>query len=222
MNVSDLDSIVHLLQSISIWGIAFIILIILPLYTLGWSAVFKLLSLNTRQSYTFVIIIVVSIIISITLLKIGIIEDQKLNTSAIKIKNYIISTYFNYADFQHLKSSNIANDSAIIDRLITRYPESFTYSWLDNKSMLLLIDTVSLRQLNKAIDRFIPIAYSELSSVLKKDSILTFVHIMNRIDTRISYMVLEKLISKYPKEFIEIGNVDPATYFEFSSIKRIK
>lgn len=223
MNVSDIDSIIHLLQSISFWGIAFIVLIILPLYMIGWSAVFKLLNMNTKQSTAFVIIIMISIIVSLTLLKFGIQKDQELIIHATEIKKFIMSTNNDWVTFETLLSNKlIPQDSTYIDDLIERFPESFSYAGDVKNKALQLIDSASLNQLEKNINKLIPIVYSQLSYYLKKDSILEYDYYRENIDNRISFRVLERVISQYPDQFIEIAKIDCKNGQWIGSIKRIK
>jgi hypothetical protein len=221
MNVSDVESVLHLLQSISGWGIGFIILVILPIYTLGWSAVFKLLNFNTKQSYGFVLIILISIIVSLLMLKIGIDKDQKLAAHAIQIKQHVL--YFNNDWIQIddlVKNKFIPNGDEYIDDLIDRFPESFTYGRDISTRNLKIIDTVTLNQLEKNINKLVPLVYSQLSHLLKKDSLLELEYYYENIDHRITYKIFEKVISKYPDEFIEITKYEnPETKFY---IKRIK
>jgi hypothetical protein len=65
MKPSDIDSVIHILQSISGWGIPFLILIILPIYAVGWSAIFKLLKIQTDKSLIIILILGISIAISL-------------------------------------------------------------------------------------------------------------------------------------------------------------
>jgi hypothetical protein len=86
----------------------------------------------------------------------------------------------------------------------------------------MLIDAESLNQIDKNIEKIVPIIYSELSYVLKKDSTMSFDSLTNNIDNRISYLVLEKIIAKYPENFIEVSTNDAVNNACYSSIKRIK
>lgn len=222
MNVSDVDSIIHILKSISFWGLAFLVLIILPLYTIGWSAVFKLLGTNTKQTDILIIIIIISIVVSLTLLKFGITQDQKLTNEASKVKNYFLTTNQEYVPVEDLYNDKLIPDSSTyIDDLVDRFPNYFAHGWHENKKDLLLIDSISLNQLTKNINKLVPVLYSQLKWILKKDSILTFEYIENEIDYRMSYRVLEALIIKYPDEFIESTKLDSHGRW-FGRIKRIK
>ncbi|MGZ4158766.1 MAG: hypothetical protein ACXVED_17020 [Bacteroidia bacterium] len=222
MKVSDINSVIHLLQSISIWGIAFLILIILPVYTIGWSAVFKMLKINNKQSFNFVTIIAISISVSLILLKIGINKDQKLINQASLTKRICISYYVDYIDPRVLKDYRLPYDSTYCDELVNRFPESFTYTWLGGVKGLQLTDKESLKQLDENIDKIIPVVYSELSYLLPKDSALDFNYLRASIDDRISYIVLEKIIAKYPDQFIEMSHFNQILKYDVSFIKRIK
>jgi hypothetical protein len=230
MNISDVDSIVYLLQSISFWGIAFIVLIILPLYIIGWSAIFKLLNINAKQSITFVIIIMISIIVSLTLLKVGINKDQELIVKATQLKNLMVKDNYPYKslnDSLQIVDKNKYNYRIItkyfpIEDLVDRFPNSFSYGWGEkNESFILLIDSVSLRQIERNINKLVPLLYTQLKYILKKDEEMSFNYIVDRIDTRMNYNVLEALICKYPSEFVEIGRIDSTSRYE-AFIQRIK
>src|ERR1700740_2536287 len=124
MKVSDIDSVIHLLQSVSGWGKAFLILIILPIYAAGWSAVFKMLKINTGQSLVMIWIIVVSIIVSLVLLNIGVSKDKKIITKATQVKNIFLNLNCNWMAFSYLKDYQVIDsaysDSIFVDELIER------------------------------------------------------------------------------------------------------
>jgi len=221
MKVTDIDSVVHLLQSISGWGMAFLVLIILPIYIIGWAGVFKLIKINPKKPY--IGIIGAGIIASLILLKIGIDKDQKLVTEATQIKEFIMTYNSDYLKLSLLRDTlNLPKSPTYFDELINRFPESFCYTWEGKEKELQLIDLKSLEEIDKNVDKFVPIAYSELNYDLKKDSAIDFKYIEDNIDNRISYLVLEKMITLYPEEFSEISKNDCHANTSNSCIMKIR
>ena len=222
MNINDIDSIIHLLQSISLFGIPFLILIILPLYIIGWSAIFKLLKINIRNSTILVITICISFILSLILLKIGVNKDKKLIIQASLLKGIILQNYSDFITFDELKREHhilIPNDSDYFDNLIERFPESFEYTWAGRDKGIRLIDSLSIKKLNYNINNLIPVIYSEFHD-WKADSSMPFWELQDTVDFRMSYAVIEKLIVKYPEEFMEISFKKGDDWYE--KLKKVK
>ncbi len=209
MKVSDIDSILHLLQSISVWGILFLMLIILPIYIIGWAAIFKLLKLDTNTTKLFTGGIIVSIVISLVLLKIGIEMDKKLNTEALQISNYILGHYNDYWFLDEIiKDNRYTNkDKSYFDNLIDRFPDKFTIAYVLDKKVLQVIDSNSIMKLKNNIQEILPVIRSEIKSKIGKGATSSIDSLYFTVDERISWILIEKLVVTYPNEFKITSNM---------------
>jgi len=206
MKLSDIDSLVHLLQSLSWKGFLFILLVILPLYFAGWGAVFKLLKLEVKNIYRFSFVIIVSFIISFALLNNGIDKDLKLKRQAEQVKQYIISMYSDFHDLDDIKKYSGVKERAAFNDIVERFPGSFMYAFNEKgDSGIQLIDSGSVRKIDEMNEIFLPVAFNELDQYMKIDKEYYISKIQDTLDGRITYEAIERLVTRYPDKFILVN-----------------
>lgn len=213
MGISDADSILHLLKSISPWGMLFIIIFILPLYLGLWTAVLKLLSVPNIQNPRMLVVVFAVFAIALILLKIGVDRDKEKKLLGDRVKNYMISYGFKGIEFNRLVKDampGVAQNK--FEDLIERFPEDFTLTYFlqadsQPKKGILLTNEISLKKIDSLHERILPIAYTVVDHLLPRDSTAS-VEDVYRIDDRFNFEVVEMLGYRYPQSFTLISSHD--------------
>lgn len=130
MNVDAVDSIIHLLKSISIWGVLFILLFILPIYIAAWMGIVKLLSLKAWSKNKILLTIFISFTIAFILLKIGVDKDQEKGKLAARVKQYMISYGFRGYRFDDLVRNAVPDSKeSDLQQIVDRFSDEFTITY---------------------------------------------------------------------------------------------
>jgi len=224
MKVDDIDSIVHLLKSISVWGMLFILLVILPLYIAAWAGIMKLLKLNNINTKRFLLIVFTSFSIALIMLKIGVSRDQQKRLRADRVKRYLTTYGYTGRTFTGLIADTDPTTTASdYESIIQRFPEDFTVSYFRDSTGtkfekgLMITDKEALTTISKLHDSIVPVAYIILKNSLAVDSSMSREDAY-RIDDRFTDPVLELLAKKFPGEFTLINSGRQNIHY----LKRIK
>ncbi len=187
----------------------------------GWIALFKLLNvglISNEQILLFSSVLLVIFIISLILLKRGLENDNKIKVVATQIESSLISYYTDFSTEKNLLEYVIRGEQKkIFEELIKRFPSRFITSYESDPPYvkgIQIIDTSILKQISKMCDEYLPVAYGELKNYMEKDKEYSYGD-ASAIDTRISYKVIDKLVAKYPDEFIITSYVN-------SKFKKVK
>lgn len=221
MNLTDVDSLVHLLQTLSWYGIPLLIVIVLCLFFFVSNKIFGVLKLSHRGEVLGYIVSSLLICLSIVLLKTGIDRDKKTISEATYIKEIALSSYTDFIRIHHLhRYFRLPKDSIYYERLIRRFPNSFSYGMLEEEKVIVINDVKVKQQLQDNIQLILPAVRSELISVIPTGRYATFDSLRNEVDSRMSYIVLESIIAKYPEEFAEVPL--QTNGFAYPSLQRLK